>query len=95
MVKKELLSMETEILTKNIRILTALDRCSQRIEEILQATDSLGNNVAFGSIGIDGIVQSKANDVIYQQQEQTIVENYRRLFLKKQELLEKLESDKW
>ena len=95
LVKQELVVMETEILNKDIRLLIAIDSCSQKLEALFQETDTLGNDVVFGSIGIDGVAQTKANDESYQQHEQALVEDYQRLFLKRQELLEKLESSQW
>uniref|UniRef100_UPI00359CA586 hypothetical protein n=1 Tax=Enterococcus faecalis TaxID=1351 RepID=UPI00359CA586 len=94
-VHQELTSMETDILNKGTRILNALDSCLQRLEALFQETNTLGNAVRFGSIGFDGIVQAKANDLIYKQHEQVLVETYQRLFLEKQELLAKLESSQW
>jgi len=95
LVQQELALMETKILNEDIRYLSALDNCSQRLEALLQEPHTLGNKVFFGSMGIDGVVQTKANDQLYQEYEQVLVEDYQRLFLEKQALLNKLESEKW
>lgn len=95
LVKQEGAVMETEILNKDTRLLIAIDNCSQKLEALFQDTDTLGTDVIFASIGIDGVAQTMANDDIYQQHEQTLVEEYHRLFLKRQELLQRLESSQW
>lgn len=94
-VKQELAVMETDILNKDIRLLIALDNCSQRLEASFQEENILGNQVVFGSISIDGVAQTNANDDVYQSHEQALVEEYQRLFLKQQELLREMESDQW
>lgn len=95
LVQQELAVMETEILNKDTRLLIALDNCSQKIEALFKKIDVLGSHVVFGSTGIDGVAQTQANDDVYQHYEQVLVEEYQRLFLKKQELLAKLESSQW
>ncbi|EMF0283233.1 hypothetical protein KGD04_002520 [Enterococcus hirae] len=94
-VHQELLSMEIEILQQNSRILPAVDHCSQRLETLLQKTNPLGENVRFGSIGIDGIAQTNADDALYLQEEQAIVERYRQLFLKRNDPSVELDPYKW
>lgn len=95
LVKQELAVMEVEILNKDTRLLVALDNCSQKLETLFQQANTLGNHVVFGSIGIDGVAQTKANNDVYQHYEEVLVEEYKRLFLRKQELLAKLESSQW
>lgn len=95
LVKQELAVMETEILNNGSRLLIALDHCSQKLEALFQEENILGNQVVFGSIGIDGVAQTNANDDVYQHHEQVLVEEYQRLFLKRQELLQKMESSQW
>lgn len=92
---QELLSMEVETFQQNSRILPTVDRCSQRLETVLQKTNPLGENVRFGSIDIDGSAQTNADDALYLQEEQAIVERYRQLFLKRNDPSVELDYYKW